>query len=77
MIYPYKCKECGTEYDHMQSINDDLPKTIECEECKGDMVHDIANNLPSAFKIPYHMKATHNEIRPSYTKMQPNEKKLY
>ena len=38
-IYEYKCKECKTEKEELQQLNDPPPK---CEKCKKEMVKQIS-----------------------------------
>jgi putative FmdB family regulatory protein len=46
--YNYKCKECGDEFEHLQSILSDPLKA--CKKCKGTLVRLIGKGAGVIFK---------------------------
>ncbi len=46
--YTYRCKQCGMEFDHFQSIAD--PPLQNCPSCNGQLVRVITGGAGLIFK---------------------------
>lgn len=72
MTYQYKCSKCKKVEVIDIPMGDDLPKTLECPNCKeSTMKHDFLSQINSqTIKIPYWFKATNerNNGGVTYTK---------
>lgn len=49
--YPYKCNTCGAEIDLECSMDDERPKSIPCEKCKGELTRVWGKG--QTIKIPF------------------------
>ncbi len=55
MIYEYVCEKCNKIVSIEKSMSDDIPKTVVCEECKGEAKRVWSN---MSINIPEFMRAT-------------------
>lgn len=69
MKYDYKCSECNHITILNQSIKDNLPKFIECENCKSKAFYDW-QQIKDNIIIPDKFKATSDYIPMKFNKLE-------
>jgi len=80
MRYTYTCEECNLSETHEFSLNEELPKRLDCANCgaKKSMYHDIRADLSTtSTKIPDHFKAHKMDSEMNYTKMHREQRTFY
>ncbi|MDA3855379.1 MAG: hypothetical protein PF569_03910 [Candidatus Woesearchaeota archaeon] len=80
MRYSYKCstKNCSYSDVFQYSINDNLPNSLDCPKCGGDMERDIrADLLSTSTTIPDNCRALKMDNEMNYSKMSRDQKTFY
>lgn len=80
MYYTYTCEECSLSETHEFSLNEKLPKRLDCPNCGAEksMFHDIGADLSStATQIPDSFKSHKMDYEMNFNKMSRDQKRFY